>query len=745
MRQALQIRVRGTVQGVGFRPFVYWIAQGCQLCGSVCNDVDGVDIFIQGEPTALAEFQGLLVSKAPPLSQVDSVDATAAEPDDSLNNFSITASRYGEIPQVDIARDTTVCSKCLAEMNDPQNRRFRHPFINCTDCGPRYTIIESMPYDRPQTTMHSFKMCPDCRSEYEDPSDRRFHAQPVCCPHCGPELSFGTSSEPLAAAAAELTAGKIIAVKGLGGFQLCCRADLEETVQRLRDRKGREARPFALMARNIEAVRRVAEVSAHEQELLESIERPIVILRALHGNGCAPAVAPGVNTLGVMLPCTPLHELLFSESGFDVLVMTSGNRSGIPLCKDHDEAVGQLSGIADGFLSHNRPIKMRLDDSIVRLLGDEPVLLRRARGYVPSPLPVPFDVDGLVALGGIMKSTVCVGRGQAAYVSQYLGTLENTETIEHASGVLEHMKTVLGVTPKQMVMDLHPGGFQKYLLSDEELDDVILVQHHHAHAVACMAENQLSGSALCVVYDGLGMGDDGTLWGGEFLLTDYVESQRIGSLELLDLPGGDAATKYPGRIAYVALVGRVDAKVLDAAFDWLPERSVIKNFPEIPQTSSMGRLFDALSALLGICREQTYEGQAAIELEVAADSAVTMPYPIPLTDWTLPGKELLKVAFEDHLQGTDPGVISARFHWTIASWSAELAERSGKAHICLCGGCFQNALLLSATRTELARRGLQPLVHRRLPPGDESVSYGQLVTAAARLSMGEMKESGSCV
>jgi hydrogenase maturation protein HypF len=744
MLEAVQIRVRGTVQGVGFRPFVYRLAQQHRLSGWVCNDAGGVDIVAQGTPVAVRAFAECLKGNPPPLAQVDAVELHQVDPDAALAGFEIRASGTGGNPLVDLARDTTVCAHCLAEMRDPKNRRYRHAFINCTDCGPRYTIIQQMPYDRPATTMHGFEMCPACRREYADPADRRFHAQPICCPHCGPQLSMGSASDPLAAAVTALQAGRIVAIKGVGGFHLGCRADREDTVQRLRRGKGRETRPFALMARNIASARRFAVISEREQALLESRERPIVILQARDDNRCAPAVAPGVNTLGIMLPCTPLHELLFADGGFDVLVMTSGNRSGIPLCKDNAQAASELAEIADDLLCHNRPIEMRLDDSIVRLLGDEPVLLRRARGYVPSPLPVPFNVDGLVALGGIMKSTVCVGRGETAYVSQYLGTLANTETVEHAAEVLAHLKQVLGVNPQQVIMDLHPGGLQHYLLPAAERGEVLRVQHHHAHAAACMAENQLSGPVLCVVYDGLGLGEDGTLWGGEILLSEYASSRRLGHLELLDLPGGDAATEFPGRIAYAALRGRVDAQQLTAAFDWLPQRDRLDALSGQPRTSSMGRLFDALSALLGVCRRQSYEGQAAIELEAVADPSIEEAYPIALPDWVMPGKALLQVAFEDLLSGTDRAVIAARFHWTIAVWTAELAARSGQLRVCLCGGCFQNALLVAATRAELQRRGLQPVVHRLLSPGDESISYGQLVTAAARRSLEQKKEYRAC-
>lgn len=758
MKQAVQIRIRGIVQGVGFRPFVYRSALQHEIQGWVINGAAGVEIFAQGSARNVDDFRATLSAECPPLARVSGVDVEAAEADDSLQGFEIRASDRGESPLVDIARDTTVCANCLTEMRNPADRRYRHPFINCTDCGPRYTIIQKMPYDRPCTTMSKFTMCPDCHAEYVDPADRRFHAQPVSCPKCGPQLSFvlndGTSvtdSAPLDRAIQMLQEGKIVAVKGLGGFHLCCRADDEDVVQTLRQRKGRKARPFALMARDIESACRYARISEREQELLESIERPITILRMQADHACAPSVAPGVDTLGVMLPYTPLHELLMCEGGFEVLIVTSGNPSGQPLCKDNDAALRALSHIADGFLMHDRPIEVPLDDSIARIMAGEPVLLRRARGYVPAPLPAPFEVSGIAALGGIMKSTVCVGRRQTAYVSQYLGTLENVETVEHAGRVLDHLKSVLGVEPEQYVIDLHPGGYQKFLLPESSETKVETVQHHHAHAVACMAENGIEEPALCMVFDGMGMGEDGTIWGGEVLRSTYTDYERIGHLEPIALPGGDAATKHPGRIAYAALHQLVDHALLDECFSWMPqgERMALLNMQGQPQTSSMGRLFDALSALLDICREQTYEGQAAIELEAQANSAETAAYDIEL-EWhedrcTLPGPALLAAAFEERIEGVPAAQIAARFHNTLAQWVGRIAEETGASRIGLCGGCFQNMFLLEAVRAELEERGIEYFAHRRLSPGDESVSYGQLMVAAARRAARMETEEVPCV
>lgn len=757
MTGALQIRIQGTVQGVGFRPFVYRCARQHGLAGWVCNDALGVKVFAQGGSDALNTFAHALENEAPPLSKVNHLDVHPVEMDPDIEGFQILPSTQGESPRVDIARDTTVCRNCLEEMKTEGNRRFGHPFINCTDCGPRYTIIRNLPYDRPYTTMADFEMCPACRKEYEDPTDRRFHAQPVSCPDCGPQLSLADSAgkpadcgNPLTEAVEFLQAGRIVAVKGLGGFHLCCRADVEDPVRLLRDRKGREDRPFALMARDTDTARGFAVISEREQELLESIERPIVVLKALKKNPCVPSVAPGVDTLGIMLPYTPLHILLFTQGGFDALVMTSGNLSGLPLCKDNEEAIEQLKGVADAFLLHDRPIQMRLDDSIARVLGDEPVLLRRARGYVPAPLPAPFDVSGLAALGGIMKSTVCVGRGQTAYVSQYLGTLENTETLDHMDFVLGHLSEVLGLEPSSYVMDRHPGGFQNYLLPEEHRDKTLRIQHHHAHAAACLAENEIDEPTLCFVFDGLGLGEDGTLWGGEILMSDLCESRRLGHLEPLDLPGGDAATEYPGRIAYTALADVVPEEDLNRVFFWMPsyERARVRNMANQPRTSSMGRLFDALSALLDICRRQTYEGQAAIELEAVADPDELGRYAIdPMRTenaWILPGKALLEAAFYDLTAGVAKGTIGARFHRTLACWTAFVAEWQRVKQVGLSGGCFQNALLFEWTCSELLKRGIQPLVHRRLSPGDESVSYGQLITAGARRAALVDKEMTTC-
>ncbi|MDF7826544.1 carbamoyltransferase HypF [Pontiellaceae bacterium B12227] len=749
MNRAGQIRVEGTVQGVGFRPFVYRLAHQHRLTGWTRNDTRGVDIFIQGAEKDTAAFLEELKSTAPPLARITRLISDEVAPDSTITDFQILESACGEAPMVDIARDTSICFQCLEEMNNPADRRFGHPFINCTNCGPRYTIIQKLPYDRPGTTMADFEMCAACRKEYEDPSTRRFHAQPVSCPDCGPQLSLGEGlDDPLETTIAALRAGKIVAVKGLGGFHLCCCADNEEAVQQLRCRKGREARPFALMVRDAKTASQFAEVSPKEAELLESIERPIVVVQALEKKRCAPSVAPGVNTLGIMLPYTPLHALLFSRGGFDALVMTSGNVSGLPLCKDNNEAMGLLKGMADVFLLHDRAIQTRLDDSIVRVLGGEPVLLRRARGYVPAPLPAPFDVDGLVALGGIMKSTVCVGRGQTAYVSQYIGTLENIETLEHMEATLNHLMEVLGVDPMTYVLDRHPGGFQNYLLPKGGLNEPVRIQHHHAHAAACLAENEVREPTLCFVFDGLGLGDDGTLWGGEILMSDLCGSRRLGHLELLDLPGGDAATRYPGRIAYAALSGLVSNADLNRVLYWLSSNDR-KPLPNQPRTSSIGRLFDAVSALLNVCHEQTYEGQAAMELEAIVDPNVTGHYEVePVKEdglWLLPGKALLIQIFQALENGEERSAIAAKFHRTLARWIAAVARQESATRVGLSGGCFQNRLLFEWTRSALEEQGVEVLVHRRLSPGDECISYGQLITAGARRANRKNKEMNACV
>lgn len=748
------IRIRGTVQGVGFRPFVYRLALRLGIKGDVRNDAEGVLIHAAGLKEILERFIAQLEREAPPLSIIRAIEASdSGISAEAPPSFTISESMPGGKNEIDIARDTAVCEACLREMRDPNDRRFRYAFINCTDCGPRYTIITALPYDRPNTTMEDFVMCPKCRAEYEDPASRRFHAQPVCCPACGPELALLdnkgnviATSDPCAAAVKQLDAGRIVAIKGIGGFHLACRADNRAAVKRLRRRKGREEKPLALMARDRTTAETIVILSGEEARLLESIERPIVLARKKTGVAAAIAAeaAPGLPTFGIMLPYSPLHHLLFDNSGFSFLIMTSANLTDEPMVHTNEDLRRQLGAVADYSLVHNRRIRVRTDDSIARIAAGAPLLLRRSRGFVPDPLPSPCNVQGIIGCGGVLKSTVAVGRGTSCYVSQYVGNAENAETLQQLDVIKKHLLNVLGITPSLYVADLHPQTVSSRI-ADPGVP-LMRVQHHHAHAAACMAENNISGRAVCVVYDGTGYGEDGTMWGGEIFAGDYTGFVRAGHLKPMLLPGGDAGIRHPWRMALGALYPLLGGRV-ETLFRKIPEnekRAVMDMLAKevsCVRTSGMGRLFDALSALLGICLHRTYEGQPAVMLEAAAvraaagqtayDPQVEMSGGAGMV--LIDGSKILLEALRDFRSGKKPSVIAARFHATIACATAlaagRIAERNDTDLICLSGGCFQNPLLLELTAALLKKRGLKPIVHRLVPPNDESISYGQVVLA----------------
>jgi hydrogenase maturation protein HypF len=753
------IRVRGTVQGVGFRPFVYRLALRLGIKGEVKNDGKGVAISALGPRDSLDLFVKLLKNEAPPLSAVRSVEVTDAQVPAALPAaFTIAASAPGGTTEVDIACDVAVCEACLREMRDPADRRFGHAFINCTDCGPRYTVITALPYDRPNTTMANFPLCPACRAEYDDPASRRFHAQPVCCPECGPRLALldkkgkaKKCKDPVAACIKRLKAGQIVAIKGIGGFHLACRPDIRKAVLRLRKRKDREEKPFALMARDRHAAEAIVSLSGEEARLLESDERPIVLATRLKERTLAVTreVAPCLPTFGVMLPCAPLHHLIFDRSNIRLLVMTSANRTDEPMVHTTEEAVRSLRGIADAFLTHDRPIAARTDDSIARVAAGAPLLLRRSRGFVPDPLPCPCDVRGIVGCGGVLKSSVAVGRGSSCYVSQYVGNADNAETLAQLDTIKNHLLGVLSVTPSLYVADLHPGTLSSRI-ADSNVP-LVRVQHHHAHAAACMAENNITGKAVCVVYDGTGYGEDGTLWGGEFFAGDYAGFVRAGHLAPMLLPGADAGIRNPWRMAMGALFPHLGGQV-ENLFLNVPKqekRAVAEMLAQdisCVKTSGMGRLFDAMSALLGICALRSYEGQPAIMLEATATRAAAsgkplVPYDLQVaTDDTgthlIDGSKIILAALRDFHTGARPSVVAARFHATIAHATAlvagKIAGQTGTDLVCLSGGCFQNALLLEQTVSLLRQSGLTPVVHRLVPPNDESISYGQVVIAGTK-------------
>jgi hydrogenase maturation protein HypF len=706
-----RFRVAGIVQGVGFRPFVYGLARRHALRGFVLNDGAGVVVEAEGEPAELDAFARALQDEAPSLARVQGVVAERIAPRGDVE-FTIAASRpTGR--SAPIPPDVATCDDCLRELFDPVDRRYRYPFVNCTQCGPRFTIVRSVPYDRPNTTMAGFPLCADCRREYEDPADRRFHAEPIACPVCGPQLSL-----PLEDAVALLRDGAILAVKGLGGYHLACDAANEEAVARLRARKHREEKPFALMT---SAPATLAEVDDAEAALLRSRERPIVLLRRLADAPVAPSVAPGNPWLGVMLPYTPLHHLLVGDFG-GTLVMTSGNRSDEPIAHEDGEARERLGPIADAFLAHDRPIHRRCEDSVVRV--SFPV--RRSRGFAPSALPLPIAAPrAVVAAGAELKSTFCVVRGADAFVSPHLGDLDTELAYRAFLGDLDLFLGMLDVDPEVIAHDLHP----EYLATKWALEqdaDLVGVQHHHAHAAACLAEHGETGPALALVFDGTGYGTDGTLWGGELLRCDLMSFERVAHLEPVPLPGGEAAIREPWRVAAVYL----ERLGLPVPFErWPAVRESLK--VNAPLSSGMGRLFDAVAALLGVRERVTYEGQAAIELEQLAGAVPAEPYPWRFGD----ANALVTSCHEDLEGGRDRREIAAAFHEAVAAGAAAAcAQAGGPRTVVLSGGTFQNLRLLDSTRSRLEALGFRVLTHRLVPPNDGGISFGQAAVAAARIS-----------
>ena len=715
MRERHGFRVRGVVQGVGFRPFVYGLAARHGLGGFVLNDGEGVVIEAEGDTASLRAFATSLFADAPPLARVEAVTVT------SLNlcgdeRFAIAASRHAPDAHVRnaaaIPADVATCDDCLRELFDATDRRYRYPFLNCTQCGPRFTIVRAVPYDRAATTMAGFPMCADCRREYEDPADRRFHAEPIACPACGPQLSM-----PLQEAVSLLRDGAIVAVKGLGGYHLACDATSEDAVARLRARKHRDDKPFALMTA---APEELCDISAEEQSLLRSRARPVVLLHRRDGAPVAQAVAPGSPWLGVMLPYTPLHHLLAADLARPV-VLTSGNVSDEPIAFDDAEARKRLDGIADAFLAHDRPIHRRCEDSVVRAAFP----IRRSRGYAPASLPLAAGERSIVAAGAELKSTFCVTRADEAFLSPHLGDLD-TEQAYHAFRTdLALYLAMLDVELDVVAHDLHPEYLStKWALEQDA--ELVAVQHHHAHAAACLAEHGEQSAALALVFDGSGYGTDGTLWGGELLRCDLEGFERLAHLDPVPLPGGEAAIREPWRVASVHLER---AGLVVPWSRWELVRESLKLTP--PLSSGMGRLFDAVAAVLGVRDQITYEGQAAVELEQLAGTASAEPYPWRFGDATA----LVATCHSELHAGRRVEEIAARFHETIAAAAATAcAEAGGPGTVVLSGGSFQNLRLLESTRRRLEALGFRVLSHRLVPPNDGGISYGQAAIAARRIA-----------
>ena len=710
LHERRRLRARGVVQGVGFRPFVHRVATSHGLGGFVLNDGEGVLIEVEGHPHALDAFSRDLVEAAPVQARVDSVVSEAVPAGGGAAPFEIRASSSGRpAAAAAIPPDLATCDDCLRELFDPSDRRFRYPFLNCTQCGPRLTIVESVPYDRARTTMAGFELCADCRREYEDPSNRRFHAEPIACPACGPKLSM-----PLDVAVAFLAGGAVVAVKGLGGWHLACDAANEEAVARLRARKHREEKPFALMTGDPDAL---CVVGPEERALLESAARPIVLLRTRPGAPVASSVAPGAARLGVMLPSTPLHHLLWHDLRRPI-VLTSGNLSDEPFAFDDDEARERLAGVADVFLGHDRRIHRRCEDSVV----ERGHVLRRSRGYAPGALPLPVEAPvPLVAAGPELKSTFCVARGGEAFLSPHLGDLDSEAAYRAFRTDLALYLKMLRVEPQRVACDLHPEYLSTKWAHEQGLP-LVEVQHHHAHAAACLAEHGVEEPALALVFDGTGYGTDGTLWGGELLLASYAGFERLAHLEPVPLPGGEAAVREPWRLAALHLE-RAGLPV-----PW-PEWRVVRASLAVnaPLSSGMGRLFDAVAALLGVRERVTYEGQAAIELERVAERGRARGW-----DWRFGDSTELVAACHDRLrQGVSVADVARGFHETLALAAARACAEAGSAEtVVLSGGTFQNRLLAAATRRRLETQGFRVLEHERVPANDGGVAYGQAVVAA---------------
>ena len=761
-----RLRVHGVVQGVGFRPHVYRLANELGLAGRVANDMSGVTIEVEGPEDGLRRFTARLVSELPPLARIDSMDVVELEPADE-SSFEIDASDpvlHG--PVASVPPDSAVCRDCLRELFDPGDRRYRYPFITCTNCGPRFTIIDSLPYDRPNTTMRDFHLCEPCASEYHDPADRRHHAQPLACPDCGPAIEYrsgrvsttGTDGV-VTAVHDDLARGAVVALKGLGGFHLLVDATRDEAVARLRHRKGRADKPFAVMVRDLAAARALAEIGPAEADALESFARPIVLARVRPDTGLvSDLVAPHSPLVGLMLPYTPLHHLLFRPVPDrptvvpETLVVTSGNVAGEPICHDDATAFDRLGPLADSFCTHDRPIRVPCDDSVVRIIGADQVPIRRSRGQAPLPISLPVDTPPLIAVGGDIKNTFCIARGRTAWLSQHLGDMDNLQSVTALESAIALMQHLYAVEPELTAVDGHPEYRSRRWAIRAGDRPVVEVQHHHAHLAALMAENGLDPgrSVIGFVLDGTGYGSDGTLWGGEILVGDYATVDRWSHLTTVPLPGGEAAVRNPWRTAL--------AHLHQAGVPWyddLPplratqpaERRTVARQLETglgsPLTSSMGRLFDAVASLLGVRHRISYEAQAAIELEHAARSA---DHDVPVLHLSVDDERridpsaLIAELAALLRSGVGRNALALAFHHAVVDLIVDLAERArietGITTVGLTGGVFQNELVAVSSTRRLESAGFEVLTHRVVPPNDGGIALGQAVVAACRVGGG---------
>jgi hydrogenase maturation protein HypF len=750
-RRRLRIHVAGIVQGVGFRPFLHTLATRFHLGGFVANDPTGVQIEVEGPEASITHFVDTLRSEAPPLAAIEDIDQQFIAPV-GQHAFEIADSRTAGEIRTFIPPDIATCADCLSEIFDPQDRRYRYAFTNCTNCGPRFTIVRGIPYDRRLTTMARFEMCAECAREYHDPSNRRFHAQPNSCPACGPQLRLidrngnAQGGDCVALAAALLRAGHIVAVKGLGGFHLAANARDESAVAALRARKHREDKPFALMVPDVSAARLLVELTEAEERLLLGPRRPIVLAKRRSAATVAKSVAGANQYLGLMLPYTPLHHLLCADFGGPI-VLTSGNRSDEPIAYIDEEAVERLSAIADYFLVHDRPIHTRIDDSVVRVFEGRTVQVRRSRGYAPQPLRLRWSFERpILGCGAQLKNTFCIAREHYAFVSHHIGDLENYETLCAFSEGVDHFRGLFDLDPQIVACDLHPEYLSTKYAHELSGVELVPVQHHHAHIASCLAENGEAGPAIGVAFDGLGYGTDGTLWGGEFMVADLAQFERVGSFVQVPMPGGTAAIKEPWRMA---------AAYLDRAYgDSLPDepgiqerhrgqwRAIVqmaRKGVNSPLTSSVGRLFDAVAAIAGLRDVVNYEGQAAVELEQCASPMENGVYPVSIQPGSLSlvsGVDIIRAVLEDLRRGIGPEIVAARFHNTLAHAIAEMCtmirEQRGLSLVALSGGVFQNLLLLTRTLELLRNAGFRVLIHSRVPANDGGISLGQVSVAAFR-------------
>jgi hydrogenase maturation protein HypF len=760
----VRIHIQGVVQGVGFRPFVFSLAEASSLTGWVRNTSAGVEIEVDGSPNALDTFVASLRTDAPPLARIDSIEVETCAPG-LHQDFTILPSKSLADASQPISPDVSLCADCRRELYDPMDRRFRYPFINCTNCGPRFTIIQDIPYDRPNTTMALFEMCTECEAEYHDPRDRRFHAQPVACPDCGPQVWLedngvrrAAREDALQAARQLISEGKILAVKGLGGFHLACDATNNEAVTELRRRKLRVNKPFAVMVFNVDAAGDHCELGETEKDLLLSRERPVVIADRKSGSTISDAVAPGQNTIGLMLPYTPLHELLLEQADDfpEALVMTSGNLSEEPIATDNEEARTRLTDLADAFLMNDRDIHTRCDDSVVRAFDGGAYLLRRSRGYAPFPLNLAWESPSILATGPELKNTFCLTKGTYAFLSHHIGDMENFETLQSFEDGIIHYERLFRVTPEVIAYDLHPNYLAtRYAIERAERDEMpaIGIQHHHAHIAACMAEHNLSAdeSVIGVAFDGTGYGEDGAIWGGEVLVAAYGQYERFAHLDYIRMPGGDAAVVKPWRLALAwlhkaGLPWSDDLPPVKAASK--EEQRVVERQLEIglnsPQTSSMGRLFDAVSALIGLRQEVNYEAQAAIELESHADQDETGAFLFDFRDGLLDPTPVIRSIVSDLSDGVSVQVIAARFHNGVAQAVLEVCtsarEKHGLDRVVLSGGVWQNMFLMRKTVDLLWGDNFKILIHRKVPANDGGLALGQAAIAAHKIltsSVGE--------